>query len=200
SIVWWGALLGGIHPTLAGVIVGLVTPVTGSYGARSFHNREAVAPVERLQHSLHGWVAFGIMPLFAFANAGVPLGHTSFQGDALWVFLGVTAGLVVGKPMGILALSWLAVRLGLAALPNAVQWGQIMVAGIGAGIWFTIGLFVAQLAFPSGPLLEMAKLAILCGSVVAGALALVLGYRVLRLENIPEEPPTRHRIAPQQSA
>ena len=112
-------LLGGIHPTLAGVIVGFMTPVKAWYGAEKFldqteagvrslrsngvpddrallphldtlqvANREAVSPVERLQHLLHGWVAFGIMPLFAFANAGVPLGQISFDGDALWVFLG----------------------------------------------------------------------------------------------------------------
>ena len=124
------------------------------------------------------------MPLFAFANAGVPLGQISFQGDALWVFFGVAAGLIVGKPFGILALSWLAARLGVAALPKAVQWTQITVVGMAAGIGFTMSLFVAQLAFPSGPFLEIAKLAILCGSGIAGALALVLGYRILRVETI----------------
>jgi NhaA family Na+:H+ antiporter len=143
-------------------------------------NREAVSPVERLQHSLHGWVAFVIMPLFAFANGGVPLGQVSFEGDALWVFIGVAVGLLVGKPIGILGLSWLVVRSGVAVLPNAVQWAQISVVGMVAGIGFTMALFIAQLAFPSGPLLETAKLAILCGSGCAGALSLVLGYRFLR--------------------
>ena len=129
-------------------------------------NREAVSPVERLQHLLHGWVAFGIMPLFAFANAGVPLGQISFDGDALWVFLGVAIGLTIGKPIGILAVSWLAARLGAAALPSGVRWSHISVVGMVGGIGFTMALFIAQLAFPQGPLLETAKLAILCGSGV----------------------------------
>jgi Na+:H+ antiporter, NhaA family len=213
-VVWTGAYLGGIHPTLAGVIVGLVTPVTAWYGAQKFlehtesrvrsllnkgvpddrtllpHldtlrvvNREAVSPVERLQHALHSWVAFGIMPLFAFANAGVPLGQISLEGDAFWVFVGIAAGLVIGKPIGILGLSWVAARLGVAALPNAVQWSQITVVGMVAGIGFTMALFIAQLAFPSGPLLETAKLAILCGSGLAGALSLVVGYRTLTTDH-----------------
>jgi Na+:H+ antiporter, NhaA family len=215
-VVWSGAYLGGIHPTLSGVIVGFLTPATAWYGSQRFleqtesrirslrkegvpddrallphldrltvANREAVSPVERLQHSLHGWVAFGIMPLFAFANAGVPLGQVSFEGDARWVFIGVAVGLVVGKPIGILGLSWLAVRLGVAALPKAVHWAQISVVGMVGGIGFTMALFIAQLAFPPGPLLETAKLAILCGSGFAGALSLVLGYRILRPDSAP---------------
>jgi Na+:H+ antiporter, NhaA family len=148
-------------------------------------NREAVSPVERLQHSLHGWVAFGIMPLFAFANAGVPLGQISFEGDALLVFMGVSLGLIIGKPIGVLALSWLAVRSGVATLPKAVQWAQISVVGIVAGIGFTMALFIAQLAFPPGPLLEAAKLAVLCGSGFAGTLSLVAGYRFLRTDSEP---------------
>lgn len=209
-VIWAGALVCGIHPTLAGVIVGFMTPVTAWYGAEKFldqteervhslrsgrvpdqrellphldtlqvANREAVSPLDRLQHLLHGWVAFGIMPLFAFANAGVPLGEVSITGDALWVFLGVTLGLAVGKPMGILALSWLAARCGLAALPAGVRWSHVSVVGMVGGIGFTMALFVAQLAFPSGPLLETAKLAILCGSALGATAALIAGSRLL---------------------
>jgi NhaA family Na+:H+ antiporter len=212
-IVWAGAYLGGIHPTLAGVIVGFMTPVKAWYGAGRFLDhaearvrslrskssqdhkellpqldslkvatREAVSPVERLQHLLHGWVAFGIMPLFAFANAGVPLGQISMAGDALWVFLGVTIGLAVGKPVGIVAVSWVAVRLGVAALPAGVTWAHVSVVGIVGGIGFTMALFVAQLAFAAGPLLETAKLAILTGSGLAAAAALLAGYRLLRID------------------
>jgi NhaA family Na+:H+ antiporter len=208
--VWAGAYIGGIHPTLAGVIVGFMTPVTAWFGAEGFldqteasvhslreggvpdqrellphldtlkvANREAVSPVERLQHLLHGWVAFGIMPLFAFANAGVPLGEISLSGDALWVFLGVTIGLMVGKPIGILALSWLAVRSGAAVLPKGMRWSHVSVVGVVGGIGFTMALFVAQLAFPAGLLLETAKLAILCGSSLAAVLSLLAGYRFL---------------------
>jgi NhaA family Na+:H+ antiporter len=123
------------------------------------------------------------MPLFAFANAGVPLGQISFEGDALWVFIGVVAGLVVGKPFGILGLSWLAAHFGLAALPKGVQWTQIAVVGMVAGIGFTMSLFIAQLAFTSGPLLEVAKLAILCASGFAGLLSVVFGYRTLKTDH-----------------
>jgi NhaA family Na+:H+ antiporter len=148
-------------------------------------NREAVSPVERLQHLLHGWVAFGIMPLFAFANAGVPLGEISFAGDALWVFLGVAIGLTVGKPIGILAVSWLAERLGAATLPGGIRWAEISVVGMVGGIGFTMALFIAQLAFPQGALLETAKLAVLCGSGLAGVLSLLVGYRILKGDHSP---------------
>ena len=145
-------------------------------------NREAVSPVERLQHLLHGWVAFGIMPLFAFANAGVSLGEISFAGDAIWVFLGVAIGLTIGKPIGILVVSWLAERAGAATLPGGVGWREISVVGMVGGIGFTMALFIAQLAFPPGTLLETAKLAILCGSGLAGALSLLVGYRILKAD------------------
>jgi len=212
-LVWAGVYVTGIHPTLAGVVMGLLTPATAWFGPEVFlheteenlrslrsgdtsddkallsHldtlkavNREAVSPVERLQHLLHGWVAFGIMPLFAFANAGVPLGQISFAGDAVWVFWGVVGGLAVGKPVGILALSWLAVKTG-AALPRGIQWSAVSVVGMVGGVGFTMALFVAQLAFPSGPYLEISKLAILCGSGIAGILSLSMGYRVLKPVN-----------------
>jgi NhaA family Na+:H+ antiporter len=215
-VIWSGAYFAGIHPTLAGVVLGLMTPVTAWYGTaglldrietglRSLRahdvsddreliphldalktaNREAVSPVERLQHQLHGWVAFGIMPLFAFANAGVPLGQISFDGDSLWVFWGVVIGLSLGKPIGILSVSWIAVRLGAAALPTSVRWSHIAVVGMVGGIGFTMALFIAQLAFPAGPLLETAKLAILCGSALAGVLSLLVGWRVLQIVQTP---------------
>ncbi|HET9942069.1 MAG TPA: Na+/H+ antiporter NhaA [Terriglobia bacterium] len=211
-VIWTGAYIAGVHPTLAGVVVGLLTPAIAWYdtagflhkietGIRSLRNhdvsgdreliphldalkaanREAVSPVERLQHQLHGWVAFGIMPLFALANAGVPIGQISFDGDALWVFCGVVIGLMFGKPIGILAVSWIAVRLRVAALPTGVGWSHIAVVGMVGGIGFTMALFIAQLAFPAGPLLETAKIAILCGSALAGVLALLFGRQALQV-------------------
>ena len=211
AVIWAGAYIAGIHPTLAGVIVGFMTPVRAWYGAEEFldrteagvrslrsngvpddrtllpeldtlqvANREAVSPVERLLHSLHGWVAFGIMPLFAFANAGVPLAQISFVGDAKSVFWGVTLGLTIGKPIGIFALSWLTARLRLSALPSGVGWPQVSVVGIVGGIGFTMALFIAQLAFSSAALLETAKLGILCGSGLAGICSLAIGYRILK--------------------
>jgi Na+:H+ antiporter, NhaA family len=211
--IWTGAYLGGIHPTLSGVIVGFMTPARAWYGAVKFldkteagirklrsdsisedpalmsHldtlravNREAVSPLQRLQHLLHGCVAFGIMPLFAFANAGVPMGQISLGGDARWVFLGVGIGLAIGKPLGIFGFSWLAARVGAAALPRGVEWSHISIVGMVGGIGFTMALFIAQLAFPAGPLLETAKLAILCGSGLAGVLSLLAGHRILKTE------------------
>jgi NhaA family Na+:H+ antiporter len=216
-VTWAGAYLAGIHPTVAGVAVGLLTPARPWLGPREFANRaaatveeigsekiaaderqlvarlaeletpmrEAVSPVERLQHALHGWVAFVIMPVFALANAGVPLGEARLQGDGQAVFLGVLFGLVLGKPLGVVAFSWLAVRARLAALPAGVRWKELLVVGAVAGIGFTMAIFIATLAFPGGAQLEVAKLGVLCASALAGGLGLAAG-RVL-LSRQPEE-------------
>jgi NhaA family Na+:H+ antiporter len=93
---------------------------------------------------------------------------------------------MIGKPAGILALSWLAARAGVAALPNGLRWSHISVVGMAAGIGFTMALFVAQLAFPPGALLETAKFAILCGSGLAGILSLLAGQRILKVETDPD--------------
>jgi NhaA family Na+:H+ antiporter len=210
ALIWAGMYVGGIHPTLAGVVVGLLTPARAWLGAEHYFVqtaggleryrgqqidderllsseldavrvalREALSPVDRLQHALHGWVAYGIMPLFALANAGVPLGNAVFDGAGLRVFWGVSLGLVLGKPIGILFLSWLTTRLGLTALPAGIGYRQLAVVGVVAGIGFTMALFVAQLAFPSGALLETAKLAIICGSAVAALLSVLAGRFLL---------------------
>jgi NhaA family Na+:H+ antiporter len=210
-VVWAGAYTAGIHPTVAGVAVGLLTPARAWFGRERFieradasvaalrgyegederdllphldrinkARREAVSPVERLQHALHGWVAFGVMPLFALANAGVSLENASLSGGSLMVFAGIGIGLVVGKPLGILACSWLAMRFGGAALPRGVTWPQLAVVGVAAGIGFTMSIFIAALAFPPGADLETAKVGILIGSAVSAALAFGMGRLVLR--------------------
>ena len=92
----------------------------------------------------------------------------------------MTLGLTTGKPIGILTVSWIAAGSGVAALPSGVRWSHISVVGMVGGIGFTMALFIAQLAFPPGPLLEIAKLAILCGSGLAGILSLLAGYRILK--------------------
>jgi NhaA family Na+:H+ antiporter len=220
-VIWAGAYRGGIHPTLAGVVVGLMTPVRAWLGSERFlevteeevkrlravnadderallphldklnsARREAISPIERLQHALHGPVAYGIMPLFALANAGVPLGEASFEGDGWPVFIGVVIGLLVGKPLGVLGLSWLASRVGLTALPRGVTWLKVSVVGLSAGIGFTMALFIAQLAFPPGPLLETAKLGILCGSGMAALVAFVVGRIILVEEYVPGQAET----------
>jgi NhaA family Na+:H+ antiporter len=213
AVAWGGAYVAGIHPTLSGVVVGLMTPATAWLGPERFveradasvanirsgnqHDeqsvlselhvldlarREAVSPLERIVHALHPWVAFGIMPLFALANAGVPLGTLSLSGDAARVFAGVGAGLVLGKPLGVLGLAWVAVRLGIAALPRGVTMGQLGMVGCVAGIGFTMALFIAELAFTDRALLETAKLAVLAASGVAGVLGAVMGLFVLPRE------------------
>jgi NhaA family Na+:H+ antiporter len=214
TLVWAGAYTTGVHPTLAGVVVGLVTPVHGELGPHRFvaaaserleslrrksadpdhreehlvhdleklrrEQREAISPVERLQHSLHGWVAFAIMPIFALANAGVRLGAASFEGAAYRLALGIGLGLVVGKAVGVLGTAWLASKLGLARLPKGVSWMGVLVVGMVAGIGFTMSIFIAGLAFPAGAFLETSKLAILVGSAIAALLGLGLGRATLK--------------------
>jgi Na+:H+ antiporter, NhaA family len=190
----------GVHATIAGVILGLLTPaqgwvsggrlagivrraervLAGAWEERGVRYqelrrietaaREALSPLERLEKVLHPWVSFGIMPLFAFANAGVPIELGSF-GEG--VALAVAAGLVIGKPAGVLAFSWLAVRAGLASLPEGAGWRAVAAVGVLAGVGFTMSLFIGGLAL-QGAALDAAKVGILAGSVVSGALGVAL--------------------------
>lgn len=139
------------------------------------------APLQRLEHGLHPWVAFGIVPLFALANAGVGLAGANLTSDGLPVALGVIAGLVLGKPIGLLVSTWLVVRSGIGVLPLGVQWRHMIGVGCLAGVGFTMSLFIATLAFADAALLETAKLGILAASLLAGA----LGYVILRLTTTP---------------
>ena len=214
-VVWGGMLHAGIHPTIAGVILGLLTPVRSWFGHEGFvvetkraldslHSkaasekdprkllpeleriniarREAVPPVTRIESALHPWVAFGIMPLFALANAGVALdGLSTASSEAMGIALGVGLGLVVGKPLGIVAFSWLAVRIGLASLPRGVSWTGVLVVGCVAGIGFTMALFIGTLAFVDASMLAITKLTVLIASALAGMIGLVVGYRFLAI-------------------
>jgi Na+:H+ antiporter, NhaA family len=173
-LVWAGTYMAGIHPTLAGVVVGLLTPVT------PWPERETLAPVESIERALHGWVAFGAMPLFALANAGVTVSDASFAGEPKLAFLGITLGLVLGKPLGVVAFSWLATRAGLAELPRGIGWLQLSLVGLVAGIGFTMSIFIAALAFPRGAILETSKVAILVASTVAAVVAYVVGRATFR--------------------
>lgn len=202
TLLWAGAYVAGIHPTLAGVALGLMTPVRAWYPSgwlaaeveRRLHGArerdlssnsdladlartagEEFSPLERLERVLHGWVAFLIMPLFALANAGVPLGGVDLRGDAAALFVGITLGLLVGKPIGVLVASKLGVRFGLVAIPPGLPRRHLLLVGTVAGIGFTMSLFVAQLALPAGPLLDTAKLAILVASSLAAIAGALLG-------------------------
>lgn len=195
---WYATYRSGVHATIAGVALGLVTPARPLAAARTVRRwaldlsdepsanevrqmmviaRESVSPAEHLEVRLHPFTSFIVLPVFALANAGVVI-HRDMLGtrDARAVAAGVAVGLVVGKVVGILAGSWAATRLGLAALPDGVAWRQI--AGIAAlgGIGFTVSLFISGLAFEAAQLEDAAKLAILLGSTLSA----VIGTLVLR--------------------
>jgi NhaA family Na+:H+ antiporter len=194
---WLAMYLSNIHPTIAGVLLGLLTPyrswlgkdalrlalddITGRLEGKpddhemtptdvallQYAAREAVAPLQRLEDRLHGWVGFVIMPVFALANAGVAVNPESLTDR---VSLSVAAGLLVGKPVGIVLFAWLAVRLGWAALPTGVNWRMMIAAGFLGGIGFTMSLFIGELAFGGHPsLLADAKTGVLLGSFLAAA-------------------------------
>jgi NhaA family Na+:H+ antiporter len=209
GLVWFATLQSGVHATVAGVFLGLLTPAFerdpseeslldrarqaldrlrgGVHPERDPHGDrryqaflalrraglDALSPLDYLVNDLHGWVAFGVMPVFALANAGVALDAEAFRDPlALRVAVAVALGLLLGKPLGITLFSWLAVRSGLAALPAGVGWPAIAATGALAGIGFTVALFIAALAFGEGPLTAAAKLGILAGSAAAFALGL----------------------------
>jgi NhaA family Na+:H+ antiporter len=211
-VAWAGVYTAGVHPTIAGVIVGLMTPVRAWLGpdgllvgvreeierlaqagteAPSSHDladtlrqvdfarREAVSPAEGLIEKLHPWVAFGIMPVFALANAGVNLGSEPLDSSAWSVVTAVGLGLMVGKPVGVLLASWLALRMRVATLPAGMSLRHLVVLGVVAGVGFTMALFIAQLAFTDARLLAAAKLGVLVASGGAAICALVLGRLLL---------------------
>lgn len=138
--------------------------------------RRVETPLQQMEHALHPWVVFAIMPLFALANAGVPLGGDLSATLIDPVSLGVIAGLVIGKQLGVTLFAWLAVKSGFAEMPVVVGWAQIYGVGWLAGIGFTMSLFIADLAFTGDPLLGVAKLGILVASLIAG----LVGFMILR--------------------
>lgn len=165
-LIWACILLSGIHATIAGVLLALAIPLKVEEGMKS--------PLETLEGRLHPWVAFIIMPVFALANAGVTLG----DGASIMhpISMGVVAGLFVGKQIGVFVAVALAVRIGIASLPEATNWVHMYGASILGGIGFTMSLFVAGLAFSDSLSLDAAKIGILFGSVLSG----IVGYTVLR--------------------
>jgi NhaA family Na+:H+ antiporter len=167
-IVWAGFLMAGIHPTLAGVVLGLITPVRSD-------RPEIVPPVIRVETALHPWVAYGIMPIFALANAGVSFAGVELAGGAQFVTLGVALALCAGKPIGVIGATWLAVRTGWCRLAPGMSWGGVCLIGLLAGIGFTMSIFIAMLAFTDDKLLDAAKLGVLFGSLIAVTLGLGWG-------------------------
>ncbi len=141
-------------------------------------SEQVQAPLQKMEHRLHSWISFFIMPVFAFANAGVVISADSLGGESLPVLVGIILGLTLGKPIGIFGLSWLAVRVGIAELPRGVTWRHMLSTGVLAGIGFTMSLFIASLAFSDPMHLATAKLAILIASALAGSVGLLLLSRV----------------------
>ncbi len=192
SLVWYAFLESGVHATIAGVILGLMTPAKplspqttevsvgessswGTIRTTLFEVKESLPVAERLQHLIHPWTAFIVLPLFAFVNAGIPLSR-SLLGEAAAspIAIGIIVGLVVGKPLGILLATWLVTRTGLSVLPAGVGWRHVLGAGALAGIGFTVSLFVAGLAFTDPTDIENAKVGVLIASFAAASLGVAL--------------------------
>jgi NhaA family Na+:H+ antiporter len=141
--------------------------------------REALSPAESLIERLHPWVAFGIMPIFALANAGVSVSGFTLEGPSWSVATGATLGLLLGKPVGVVLAIGIALKLGIGTLPLGLTFRHLTVLGVVAGVGFTMALFIAQLAFSDAKLLAAAKLGVLAASGLAAVAALVLGRLLL---------------------
>ncbi len=168
GVVLWAAMSrAGIEPALAGVIIGAAVPLrAGAGGCRS--------PLRSAERSLHPYTTLLIVPLFAFFNAGIDVRAISLDTAPWSVMAGVALGLLLGKPLGIVATTWIAIRLGIAELPRGVGWPQIHGVALLAGIGFTMSLFVTSLAFAGQDAIAAAKLAILLGSALSAAIGLLL--------------------------
>jgi Na+:H+ antiporter, NhaA family len=197
AFMWYFTLKSGISPTIAAVLLASALPMSRKLELPDFkkslgdtakkdpeqleaeleqveHQLEAAqSPLHRLEHLLHPWATYFILPVFAFVNAGVKLSGIEFGPVALGAFL----GLLIGKPLGVFLFCWLALRLKLAALPEGVNWTMLLGAGFLGGIGFTMSLFVAALAFPDAALLEQAKLGVLAASVVAAIIGSLVVMR-----------------------
>ena len=170
-VLWAAVLKSGVHATLAGVLVAFFIPFKKEPG-------ETQTQLEKLEHDLHSTVAYGILPLFAFANAGVAFDGISVDTFFHPVPLGIAAGLFFGNQVGIFCFSWVAIKLGITTLPDGVNWVQLYGAALLCGIGFTMSLFIGSLAFEQGgPDYAIDdRLGILLGSLVSG----IAGYLVLR--------------------
>ncbi|KAA8678673.1 Na+/H+ antiporter NhaA [Vibrio gigantis] len=171
AILWFAVLKSGVHATLAGVVIGFAIPLKGNKGEHS--------PLKHLEHALHPYVAFAILPIFAFANAGISLEGISISNLTGMLPLGIAMGLLVGKPLGIFLFSWGAVKTGVAKLPEGVNFMNIFAVSVLCGIGFTMSIFISSLAFgPTNADFDtLARLGILMGSTTAA----ILGYFLLSI-------------------
>ena len=179
AILWFAVLKSGVHATLAGVVIGFAIPLKGNKGEHS--------PLKHLEHALHPYVAFAILPIFAFANAGISLEGISISNLTGMLPLGIALGLLIGKPLGIFLFSWGAVKTGVAKLPEGVNFMNIFAVSVLCGIGFTMSIFISSLAFgPTNADFDtLARLGILMGSTTAA----ILGYLLLSISL----PKTKHQ-------
>ena len=171
-ILWVLVLKSGVHATLAGVVTAFFIPLTDKWGK---------SPLHSLEHGLAPYVLFLIVPIFAFANAGVSLEGLSLADLMAPLPLGIALGLVLGKQIGVFGLTWLTVKSGLAQLPHGVTWVHIYGLACLAGIGFTMSLFIGSLSFGDAALMDAVRLGVLSGSLVSG----LIGFTVLRLSSNP---------------
>ncbi|HKY81769.1 MAG TPA: Na+/H+ antiporter NhaA [Sphingobium sp.] len=174
AVLWYFMLLSGVHATVAGVLAAMTVPVRGDSGTPG----SAGSPLHRLEHAVHPWSAYLIVPLFGFANAGLTIDHASLATFFSPLPLAIAAGLFVGKQAGIFTAIWAAHHLGLAKRPVGAGWVQLYGMALLCGVGFTMSLFLGALAFPGSPVLvEQAKMGVLAGSLLSA----VVGYLLLRL-------------------
>jgi len=174
-VLWLAVLKSGVHATLAGVVLGFFIPL----GPRDVEDHDE-SPLRHLIHVLHPWVAFAILPLFAFANAGVMLRGMSVDDLLQGVPLAIVLGLFVGKQLGVFGFAWLAIKTKCCPLPAQVNWGQLYGVAILTGVGFTMSLFIESLAFTDEYVLDIArpyKLGIIAGSLLSA----VVGFVVVRI-------------------
>lgn len=173
-ILWVIDLKSGVHATIAGVVTAFAIPLTKAEGAHH-------TVLEELEHGLHRWVAFGILPLFAFANAGVSFAGIGLESFSEPVALGISLGLFAGKQIGIFLTLWISITIGLAPMPRGANWGQIYGVALLCGIGFTMSLFIGTLAFETQEYVAQLRLGVLTGSIVSAT----LGYLLLRYTSKP---------------
>ncbi len=199
TFVWFATFQSGVHATIAGVALGLMAPARSLIGrhraeriadelehrdltadevrVQAFRLKESVSVAERLENLLHPYTSYLIIPIFALANAGIELsGEVVSEAATAPATLGVIAGLVIGKPVGIVLFTWISTRLGLN-LPRGATWGQVLAIGTAAGIGFTVSIFITGLAFERELLQEEAKIGILVASFLAAVASLLLLWR-----------------------
>jgi NhaA family Na+:H+ antiporter len=167
-VMWFFVLKSGVHATLAGVITALCIPLVDRWGK---------SPLHSLEHALTPYVLYLIIPIFAFANAGVVLTGIQFSDLFAPVPLGIAAGLTLGKQIGVFGVTWIMVKLGIAQMPHGAGWSHIYGVACLAGIGFTMSLFIGGLSFSDPDLMNAVRLGVLSGSLVSG----VIGYVVLML-------------------